>query len=75
MNITKSHYVIYIRFMRLGSQRISQENNQINLIMLDLSTDLLLSSQMAGKKFMNIQIGYFLDQPSGRTCCVKIILT
>ena len=50
MNIAQPHHVIHIRFMGLRSQRISQKNDQINLVMLNLSDDLLFSSEMAGKR-------------------------
>ena len=57
MNIAKSHDVIDIRLMLLAvAERIPEKNNKINLIVLDLRTDLLLSAQMSGEELVNIEI-------------------
>ena len=73
MRITQADDISHIRFMRFGCQRVPQEDNQINLILLDLCADLLLPAQMSGQVLMNIQIGYFFNQTAccaGRIKCV-----
>ena len=43
--------------------------------MFDLGTYLLLSAKVAGKIFMNGQIGHLFYQPSGRTCRKERVLS
>ncbi len=54
MHITGSHNIHNIRFMRFLCQRIPQEDHKVNLIVLDLRSQLLFSSQMTCQIFMNI---------------------
>ncbi len=73
MNIAQPHHVIYIRLMGLRGQRIAKKDHKVDLIMLDLRADLLLSAKMSGKELMHVQIGDFLNQPSRRPCRVKLV--
>ena len=59
--------------MKLWRQRIPEKNDQIHLIMLYLCADLLFSSQMSGKKFVDAQIGNLLDQTPGGACGIQIV--
>ena len=63
MHITQAHYIAYIRLMGLGCQWIPQKDHQIDLVVFDLCTDLLFSSQMSSKIFVYIQVGDLFDQP------------
>ena len=68
MHITQAHYIAYIRLMCLGCQGIPQEDHQVDLIVFDLGSNLLFTTQMPRKIFVNIQIRNFLDQSSGSSC-------
>ena len=76
MNIAKSHDVIDIRLMLLAvAERIPEKNNKINLIVLDLRADLLLSAQMSGEELVNIEIRDLFNQTSGCSGCIQLITT
>ena len=74
MHVAKLTDITDIGFVRFGTQWIPQENNQIDLIMLYLSTYLLLSSQMTGEKFVYVKIRNFLDQPSRSSGGIEVVL-
>ena len=74
MHIAQLADVAYVRFMRLGTERISQENNEIDLIVLYLSAYLLLSTQVTCEIFVYIQISDFLYESAGRTRSIEIVL-
>ena len=66
MHVTKSHNNVDIRFMALGREGITQENNQIDLVVFNLGADLLHPSEMACQKLMDREVGHLFNQPA---CC------
>ena len=74
MFVAETHNIVDIRLVRLGSQRVTKKDQKINLIMLDLGSQLLASAQMAGKILVDGQICYLLDEPSGSSGCLEIVL-
>ena len=52
--------------MGLRRQRVPQKDDKINLIILNLRPHLLLAAKMSGQIFMDIEIGYLLDQTACR---------
>ena len=59
--------------MQLWCQRIAQKDNKVDLIAFDLCTDLLVSPEMTGQIFVDIQICNLFNQASCRSCCIKIV--
>ena len=53
MYITEIYDIVYVRLMLLRLNRITKKNDQVNLVMLDLSTQLLFAAKMACQEFMN----------------------
>ena len=68
MHITQAHYIAYIRLMGLGCQWIPQKDHQIDLVVFDLCTNLLLTAQMTRQIFVNVKVGDLFDQPAGSSC-------
>ena len=66
-------YAAQARTARGLTDLIAQEYHQIDFILLNLRTDLLLSSEMARQVFVDIQIGGLLNEPAGRACRVKLV--
>ena len=53
MNIAKSEHIADVGFVRLRLQRITKKNNEIQIIVFNLGTELLLASQMSRKILVN----------------------
>ena len=58
--------------MLLRVKGIPQEDHQVDGVVLDLCAQLLIPPQMAGQKFVHVQIGHFLNEaprsPRGVEC-------
>ena len=72
--IAELYAVIDIRLMGLGGQRISQENEKIDLIVLNLRTQLLAAAEMSRQKLMHGQVGHLFYQTSRGAGGVKLVL-
>ena len=75
MHIAQVQNGIYLGFIRMRRNRISQENHQVNIIIDNLCAHLLFAAQVRGKIFMHHQIGSLLHQTTGCACGVDIMLT
>ena len=74
MGITQPDNVIDLRFLLFFRQRIPKENNKIDGIHLDISTQLYGAPCNTGRIFVDIQVGRLLDKASGRPCGIQLML-
>ena len=61
--------------MRLWIIGFAQKNESVDIILGDLCTKLLLPAKGTSQIFMDVQICNFLNQPSGSSGCIQIVLT
>jgi hypothetical protein len=73
MHVTELYNVVYIGLMPLGSERVAQKDQKIDLVLLDLRADLLHSAKMTGQMLMDIEIGDLFDQPARSARCIKLM--
>ena len=73
VHITEPDYIIDIRLMPLGIERVAKEDQQIDLILLNLGADLLHTAQMSGQMLVNVEVRHFLDQSSGRARRIELM--
>ena len=73
MHITEFDYVVDIRLVSLGIERIAQEYEQIDLILFDLRADLLHAAEMSRQMLVNIEVRHLFNKSSGGTGRVEFV--
>ena len=60
--------------MRFGGERITKENDKVDLVVFDLYAYLLFTAQIAGQEFVYVKVGHLFYETARSTCCVYFVL-
>src|SRR5690606_40792992 len=75
MHVAQAKQGDNIRLMRLCHERITQEYDQIHLVLGDHRSDLLVTPKWPGQETVHLQPGFLDDAGSCRACGIQIVLS